>query len=735
MPTPIDESQLTAYALGELTGAERAAVAAYLAGSTDARQYVADVRATANLLVDELVRESFGGLSDSQYAIIEDKLDGALRLPAARPRARRKIRRDHLVLLMSLAASIIIVCGVLAILMPFVYRRMEMAAQHERQEQPGQVPDRYIVKVTPQVPEIKPNKLPGDNAPSAPDRPSTLADASSAFDPNVELPELFGPLPDRRLEGSDTEREQLTSQPRLYGPPAPKPADPKRSVQVTRPDPARGNSSVPRPPETTNPKRADTFSSGPLDQQALEKATHNGRDNDNYAPLVENPMIDTSSEATSGFSAGVDTASYSNIRRYLTHGKLPPKNAVRIEEMLNYFPVHPTTPVKASDGPLSMQVEVGTCPWTPENRLARICVLAKELPSATRPPVNIVFVIDISRSMRMEKTKLALLKQAMHLFIGKLSGRDRVAIVAYDLEAGVVIPPTAGDEKQMLWGAVERIESGGKSSGGQGIETAYELVKRNLLSNGVNRVVLATDGNWNIGTTERAKLASIVRDETRSHISLTVLGVGMDNLKDATLQKLATSGNGSYAYIDTLDEAKKVLVDQANGALVSMARDVKVQIKFNPATARSYRLIGYERRALSKEELSSQSKHGGELGAGQSVTALYEVIPANKGPATRPADLLTASVTYVDPATSAPHSLTTIGEDRATPLPRTSTEFRFAAAVAEFGLLLRDSDYKGNASYSSVLDRTLQAAGPDESGYRQEFAKLIRRAKTLATGR
>src|SRR6185437_7293219 len=228
MPTPIDESQLTAYALGELTGAERAAVAAYLAGSTDARQYVADVRATANLLVDELVRESFGGLSDSQYAIIEDKLDGALRLPAARPRARRKIRRDHLVLLMSLAASIIIVCGVLAILMPFVYRRMEMAAQHERQEQPGQVPDRYIVKVTPQVPEIKPNKLPGDNAPSAPDRPSTLADASSAFDPNVELPELFGPLPDRRLEGSDTEREQLTSQPRLYGPPAPKPADPKR---------------------------------------------------------------------------------------------------------------------------------------------------------------------------------------------------------------------------------------------------------------------------------------------------------------------------------------------------------------------------------------------------------------------------------------------------------------------------------------------------------------------------
>ncbi len=384
-------------------------------------------------------------------------------------------------------------------------------------------------------------------------------------------------------------------------------ADPKQAIVV-------------RPPPSNNGK--DAFASLPPDQRSPDKESSSGLlsstgsgatavgKGDTYAHLLENPFVTTAEEAVSGFSAGVDTASYSNIRRFLTHGKLPPKGAVRIEEMLNYFPLKAAA---GGDGPVGLAVEIGTCPWKPERRLARICVQARELPSYARPAVNLVFVIDVSDSMRSEKTRLPLLKQAMHLVVGKLSARDRLSIIAYSKDAAIVLQPTVVEDKAALWAAIDRLEFAGQPAASQGMETAYELASRGFIRGGVNRIILATDGAWNVGATDHSRLLNVVRQKSREGVSLTVLGVGMNNLKDATMEKLAAAGAGSYAYIDTLAEAKKVLVDQIDGSLVAVASDVKVQVTFNPSWADSYRLIGYERRVMSREDLGSQSTRGGEL--------------------------------------------------------------------------------------------------------------------------
>ena len=739
----IDDHQLTAYALGELSGAERAEVAAFLVGSDLARRYVAGIRATASVLSDQLARESFGGLTELQHAVIERNIEE--RGQPANRRIYPGKRRDRFVLAMSLAASVLIVGGVVAALVPFIYRRVEVATQ---QISPNAAPKLIPIKVPV-------NPVPGTGLPSyvADKNDSRRGNPLVTVDPNEMGFEDKFPLPDDGLvrRGSGREETSLSETP-LIGVPHDNHGVPVASPQLTRntpgskgmglPSQGNGASNIVAIPAN---KKPDTFLELPHNRQAPEKEhltspgspgamTTSTSPGEAYSHLLENPFVDAAKEPISGFVAGVDTASYSNVRRFLTHGKLPPQDAVRIEEMLNYFP----TPLSGStgDGPLSLQVETGACPWKPEHRLARICVQARPLPPIARPPVNLVWVVDVSDSMRSEKAKLPLLKGAMRMLVGKLSARDRVAIVSYSSrEASVVLPSTSAEDKQSIWAALERLETAGTGNSGQGIEVAYGLASRGFIRSGVNRVILASDGNWTVGATDRSHLMSIVRDKSREGISLTVLGVGMNNLKDATLQKLAASGNGSYAYIDTLDEAKKVLVDQVNGALIAAARDVKVQVAFNPSAAQSYRLIGYERRALSREQIQSQSKPGGELGAGQSVTALFEieVTATNKSSLPRPVDLLTATVTYSDvAATISRHSLQTVGEDRNTPVPRTSTEFRFAAAVAEFGLLLHDSNYKGNATYSGALDLAQEAAGPDDTGYRQELLHLIRKAKSLS---
>jgi Ca-activated chloride channel homolog len=729
--------------LGELSGTERAAVAAYLVGCPASRHHVAEVRATANLLVDELARESFGGLTELQHAAIEQKLDDALRIPLARARHRRRLRWDRTVLAMSVAASVLIFFGVLTLIVAFVSHHVDLVFQPDSQsaEQPANPDSRKILPFAfvphhedgPRVAE-KPNEKTLPSHPAG--RPK---DAIEEVDPEDITPdETFAhvPQPDKHF-ADNTEREPG----RLFV--GPQPHDkviPKPKVEVTHSaEPGIGPTITP----DAAPKVKDNTNAGyPLgpqvsakDHSNADRSTHGAFPHaDAFPHLVETPYVKTAEEPISGFSAGVDTASYSNIRRFLTHEMRPPADAVRIEEMLNYFPVRAPQPAlpSAGEGPLALQLEVGACPWEPTRRLARVCLQARDLPPWGRPAVNLVFVVNVSPAMRGEKAKLPLLKQAMRSLVVKLSARDRISIVSYALEAVSVLPPTLGDDRKTILSAIDRLEFAGRSNGGQGIEIAYEALGRSLINGGVNRIILATDGDLNVGVTDHGQLESIVRDQTHKNgVSLTVLGVGMSNLNDARLQKLAIAGNGSYAYIDTIDEARKVLADQVNGALVSVARNVKVQITFNPATASDYRLIGYERRVLRKDEIKSESTQGGELGAGQSVTALYEVIPVAKSAATRPAELLTATVTYADPGTQAPHTLKASAEDHATPVPRTSLEFRFAAAVAEFGLLLRDSDYKGNSTWSDVLDRARESVGPDDARYRHELVKLIQKASIL----
>jgi Ca-activated chloride channel family protein len=718
----IDESQLTAYALGELAGAERAAVAAYLAGSAEGRQFVAEIRATANLLVDELARESFGGLTDLQHAAIEQKLDDAMRIPISGSwRARRRRNWNLAVFGMSLAASVLILCGVISVLLPFVYNRVSVAI-HDQQQGEEQQPsiDRLPFRMSPSQQSnpslaVKPHEKPAIPRVD-PNIDPSIDPGVATTDTDTAIPEgtFPVPLPDSHISAAAAERDET---PRLVG------VQPHDNV-------------APKPPSIHTVRPGD-HRSGPAVAVEAPKSTSEAfrPPGAKASQWMENDFVKTAIEPVSGFSAGVDTASYSNIRRFLTHDRLPPPDAVRIEEMLNYFPVHaPPASPSAGEGPLVMKVEVGACPWRPEHRLARVCLQARELPPFARPAVNLVFVVDVSDPMRAEKSKLPLLKQAMLRVLGKLEARDRISIVSYSQEAVTVLAPTGVggiDEKRAVINAIQRLEFAGHTIGGQGIEVAYDLAIRGFIPGGVNRIILASDGNWNVGRTDRDQLAAIVRNQTHNNISLTVLGVGMNTLKDANLQQLAMAGNGSYAYIDTFDEARKVLTDQIGGALVAEARDVKVQITFNRAAAREYRLIGYERRILPKDKITSESTRGGELGAGQSVTALYEVIPAPKSAASRPADMLTATVTYVDPATLAPHSLQTSAEDRGTPVPKTSVEFRFAAAVAEFGLLLRNSDYKGNANWSSLLDHAKEAVGPDDTHYRAEFLKLVQKAKVL----
>ena len=359
-----------------------------------------------------------------------------------------------------------------------------------------------------------------------------------------------------------------------------------------------------------------------------------------YDHILENPFLDAASNPLSTFSIDVDTASYSNIRRFINEGSLPPKDAVRVEEMINYFSYDYAQP---TDGkPFAVHVDGTGCPWEASHRLVRIGLKGREVATDKRGPSNLVFLLDVSGSMEPPE-RLPLVKQAMRLLVDKLTENDRVAIVVYAGSSGLVLPSTTGDHKEKILEALENLQSGGSTNGAEGIQLAYKIASENFIKGGVNRVILATDGDFNVGVTSQGDLIRLIQEKAKSGVFLSVLGVGDDNLKDSTMQKLADKGNGNYAYLDSLDEARKVLVQQMNGTLVTIAKDVKIQVEFNPARVASYRLIGYEKRMLRKEDFNNDKVDAGEIGAGHTVTALYEVVPVGATP--NPA----ASVPPVDP--------------------------------------------------------------------------------------
>jgi len=476
-----------------------------------------------------------------------------------------------------------------------------------------------------------------------------------------------------------------------------------------------------------------------------------------YDHIEENPFLAATSNPLSTFSIDVDTASYSNTRRFIESGSLPPKDAVRVEEMLNYFSYD--YPQPTGDDPFSINLDSTSCPWEPAHRLVRIGLKGREIATDKRPSSNLVFLLDVSGSM-MPPERLPLIKQSMRLLVDKLTENDRVAIVVYAGASGLALPSTTGDHKEQILSALENLQAGGSTNGAEGIELAYKTAADNFIKGGTNRVILATDGDFNIGVTNQGDLIRLIEEKAKSGVFLSVLGVGTDNLKDSTMQKLADKGNGNYAYLDSLDEARKVLVQQMSGTLITIAKDVKIQVEFNPARVASYRLIGYEKRMLRKEDFNNDKIDAGEIGAGHTVTALYEVVPVGTSPdpatsvppidrlkyqssenavtAAKPtsdsAEMMTVKLRYKKPDGDKSQLIERALTDNGTKFANASVDLKFAAAVAEFDMLLRDSQYKGNGTMGAVLEWAQEGKGADANGYRAGFIELVRKAQSLLKG-
>jgi Ca-activated chloride channel family protein len=470
-----------------------------------------------------------------------------------------------------------------------------------------------------------------------------------------------------------------------------------------------------------------------------------------YAFVKDNGFLRTAENPLSTFSIDVDTASYSNVRRFLNQGQRPPADAVRIEELVNYFPYDYTLPV--GNAPFAASLEVAGAPWAPDHRLVRIGLKGREISESQRPAANLVFLIDVSGSMK-SPNRLPLVKQSLRLLVGQLRPDDRVAIAFYADKSGLALPSTSAREKAKILEAIDELSAGGSTNGAGGIHLAYDIAKANFVAGGVNRVILATDGDFNVGTTSQGELVRLIGEKAASGVFLSVLGYGMGNLKDSTLELLADKGNGNYAYIDSLAEAKKTLVEQAGGTLVTIAKDVKIQVEFNPAQVRAYRLIGYENRLLAKEDFNNDKVDAGEIGAGHTVTALYEVVPVGvalpeeapavdglkyqqvktpdaKGQLPNSRELLTVKVRYKEPAGDVSTKLEFPLVDAGTRFADASADFKFAAAVAGFGMTLRDSPHKGQGTLGDVLEWGRAGLGQDPGGYRAEFLTLVEAADRL----
>ncbi len=472
-----------------------------------------------------------------------------------------------------------------------------------------------------------------------------------------------------------------------------------------------------------------------------------GYNTEAYDPVNENGFQLASRQPLTTFAADVDRASYSNVRRFINSGQLPPADAVRIEEMINYFDY--SYPQPDHRHPVSVSAEITDSPWNKGLRLVHIGVQARKLPLLSLPPSNLVFLIDVSGSM-MAENKLPLIVRAFRLLVDQLRAEDRVSIVVYAGAAGVVLPPTPGDQKVKMKDALEKLRAGGATAGAGGIGLAYKIAQESFIRHGNNRVILATDGDFNVGISSKGGLQQLVEEKRKSGIYLSVLGVGTGNYKDAYAETLADKGNGNYAYIDNIREARKVFVNEFGGTLFTVAGDVKLQVEFNPGYVGAYRLIGYENRALKNEDFNDDSKDAGEMGAGHSVTAIYEIIPASAYLPTVDAlrysgggqsdgvpsdEMLTVKVRYKEPGREQSRLMETPVANKPVGLSSCPENFRFAMAVAEFGLLLRNSPYKGSASYDGVIRRAGAAKGADDEGYRSEFIGLVKMAAALDAGR
>ena len=469
---------------------------------------------------------------------------------------------------------------------------------------------------------------------------------------------------------------------------------------------------------------------------------------ENYSTIHENIFRAPTKNPLSTFSIDVDAASYSNIRRFISNGQNPPKDAVRIEEMVNYFDYDYAQP--DGDHPFAIYTELGIAPWNEKHKLLKIGLQGKEIPKENLPPSNLVFLLDVSGSMS-DFNKLPLLKSSFKLLVGELRPQDRVAIVVYAGAAGMVLPSTSGDQKERIIQSLDQLQAGGSTAGGAGIKLAYQIAKDYFIEGGNNRVILATDGDFNIGESSDAAMERLIEEKRNEGVFLTVLGFGMGNYKDSKMEILADKGNGNYAYIDTMKEAEKVLKNEFGGTLFTIAKDVKIQVEFNPKNVQGYRLIGYENRVLKAEDFNNDKKDAGELGSGHTVTALYEIIPTGIESAdlhsiddlkyqsnevlTRTSnskEMAQVKLRYKQPDGDISKLIVRTVDNKATLWDKTSNNFRWASSVAALGMILRDSEFKGTATCDDVVSWAQEAKGSDKNGYRIEFIKMAQTCSLLA---
>ena len=687
MKVNLDDPNLTAFALGELSPDDHAKMARAVAASPEAQCYVAETQQFTRLLRAEYEADRQQPAADASGKHLPVRSANIVRMEEDR-RSWSRYQWG------SLAAMLAIFAVIGAVAITTIQREngtlskrladnpkppkaadlssapRESASETTLEAEPGPSADIYIAQ--------QPVEPAGTTAPSVP----------------TELRE------EKQSAGRDLAAAGKT-QGLAMSPPAPPPLPMKRAYNYV----AGGG-------ETTDSEPPSRY------RQDFNTAT--------YDKVEENPFLPAATNPLSTFSVDVDTASYSNVRRFIDSGSLPPKDAVRIEEMINYFTYDYRAP--EGDKPFSIDLDATACPWDTSHRLLRIGLKGREVANEKRPASNLVFLLDVSGSM-MPAERLPLVKQAMRLLVDKLTEKDRVAIVIYAGGSGLALKSTAGNDKEKILRALEELQAGGSTNGADGIELAYKVAADNFIKGGVNRVILATDGDFNIGVTNQGDLIRLIEAKAKTGVFLSVLGVGTDNLKDSTMQKLADKGNGNYAYLDSLDEARKVLVQQINGTLMTIAKDVKIQVEFNPAQVASYRLIGYEKRMLRKEDFNNDKIDAGEIGAGHSVTALYEVVPAGTGadpassvPPVDPlryqspnpsvaaraetkgsAEMVTVKLRHKTPDGETSELTEQSFTDNGSKFENAAPDLKFAAAVAEFGMLLRDSQYKGKGTFGAVI--------------------------------
>ena len=705
-----NDPRITAYALGELEGSEQAEVEALVQQDAELTRLVEEIRATAQLLKQELADEPMVGLTPEQRELVEAK---AAERNTQQTDASRDLRTWRFARPMTIAACLLAAVGIGTLLMPSLESARRAApteTPYAYDYSPGSSTSRYGIPAEGEA------ELRAERGRSGISRELRKEDSYGYVQPGASPQDTT-----QVRDGSN------------FDAPGPSPASPQAQHS--------GGVVSARRSHTGGVALSYEHQSSSFNTEAYDFIESNA-----FKRVADHPL--------STFSIDVDTASYANVRRFLNQGQMPPAGAVRIEEMVNYFDYDYLPPT--GDDPFSVNVEVADCPWQPDHRLARIGLKGYEVTWDETPPSNLVFLIDVSGSMK-SGDKLPLLKHAMKLLVEQLTEHDSIAITVYAGASGLVLPSTTGANKNTILDALDRLNAGGSTNGGAGIQLAYDTATSNFIPGGVNRVILATDGDFNVGVTNQSNLIQLIEDKAKSGVFLSVLGFGTGNYKDAQLEKLADKGNGNYSYIDSLDEARKVLVTEMGGTLVTIAKDVKIQIEFNPAEVSAYRLIGYENRLLAKEDFNDDTKDAGEIGAGHTVTAFYEIVPAGVEVETPLVDqleyhpaaadsaaesedslpeelsgmMMTVKLRYKEPDGDTSKLMKVRVADAGLTLADASDDFTFATAVASFGMLLRGSEHVPGFTYGAVSEMAQSSRGQDCHGYRTGFVRLVEQAERV----